>query len=93
MKLTDAPVNFHWPGMQLLEDLDISMPMMNPGERSLRFENGASMAAGLHYRSLAETATGTLEWWRAQPEERRANPRRWPSAESERQAIERIRAG
>jgi 2'-hydroxyisoflavone reductase len=91
--LTDAPVNFHWPGMQLLEELDISLPMMNPGERSLRFGNSASMAAGLHYRSLADTANGTLEWWLAQPEERRANSRRWPSAESEQQAIERIRAG
>ena len=77
--LTDAPVNFHWPSMQLIEELGIAPPMMNPGERSLLFENSASMAAGLHYRSLADTAAGTLAWWQAQTEERRSNPRRWPT--------------
>jgi len=88
--LTDAPVNFHWPGMELLAELDIPMPMMSPNIRSFRFENAASQSAGLHYRALADTAAGTLEWWNSQNEERRANPRRWPSPEAERQAIERI---
>ena len=89
--LTDEPVTFYWPDLDLLEELKISPPMMNPEQHSYRFENGASMAAGLHYRSLADTATATLDWWQSQSEERRANPRRWPSSESERAAIERIR--
>jgi hypothetical protein len=57
------------------------------------FVNAASIQAGLQYRSLADTATGTLEWWQAQPAERRANPRRWPAAETEQAAIAKIKAG
>lgn len=88
---TAEPVRFHWPEDELLEELDISLPMMARGQ-SLHFENSASMAAGLRYRSLTDTAAGTLEWWRSQPAERQANPRRWPSAEQEAEAIARIRA-
>lgn len=75
----------------LLEELEIDPPMMNPGSKSFRFENSASMEAGLHYRSLADTALGTLEWWQAQPGQRRNNPRGWPGREKERAAIERLR--
>jgi hypothetical protein len=49
------------------------------------------MAAGLTYRSLTDTAGGTLEWWWAQSEERRANARNWPSPEKEKEAIQRIK--
>lgn len=89
--LTAEPVRFHWPSDDLLEELGIDQPMMGR-EDSYHFDNAASMAAGLHYRSLADTAQGTLAWWHAQPEERRASPRRWPTAEQERSAIERIGA-
>ena len=37
--------------------------------------------------ALADTAAGTLEWWQSLPEERRANPRRWPSTGIEQAAI------
>lgn len=89
--LTDRAVTFYWPESDLLAELGISPPMMNPRESSLRFANQASMAAGLHYRSLADTATATLAWWNSQSDERRSNPRRWPSPEAEREAIERLR--
>ncbi|MBT8048489.1 MAG: NAD-dependent epimerase/dehydratase family protein [Xanthomonadales bacterium] len=89
--LTAEPVNFYWPDQALLSELDISMPMMSAERASTHFVNTASMEAGLHYRSLADTALGTLEWWQSQSAERRANPRRWPSAGQEHEAIERLR--
>ena len=89
--LTAEPVNFFWPDDALLDELEISMPMMRPD--SNHFVNTASMAAGLNYRSLADTATATLEWWNSQDAERRANPRRWPGREQEAAAITRLREG
>lgn len=88
---TAAPVRFHWPDDDLLEELGIDQPMMGRQE-SLHFDNAASMAAGLSYRSLADTAGGTLAWWQSQSEERRANPRRWPTPEQEQSAIRRLSA-
>jgi 2'-hydroxyisoflavone reductase len=87
--MTAAPVRFYWPTPELLEELDISMPMMPEG--SEHFDNTASMEAGLVYRSLADTASGTLEWWLSQPPERRADPRRWPSTEQVELAIARLK--
>lgn len=85
--LTAEPVNFYWPDPALLSELDIGMPMMSTERESVHFVNTNSMEAGLFYRSLADTATATLEWWQSQPAERRANARRWPSAEAEKTAI------
>ena len=91
---TDAPVRFWWPDEALLEELEIAPPMLdwNPrdDDRSVVFANAASMRAGLNYRSLADSVTGTLEWWNAQPAERRAEPRRWIPADKEREAIARL---
>lgn len=89
--MTDKPVTFYWPTEDLVEEYEINQPMMSAREGSLFFDNAASMAAGLHYRSLAETAADTLSWWHEQPDERRANPRRWPSSEKENEVIARIR--
>jgi 2'-hydroxyisoflavone reductase len=89
--MTAAPVTFYWPDQELLEELGIDMPMMSPGNE--HFVNTASMEAGLVYRSLADTATGTLEWWQAQDAERRNNPRRWPAADQEAAAISRLKEG
>lgn len=88
---TAEPVRFHWPGDELLAELGIDLPMMGR-EESSHFANTASMAAGLHYRALADTASGTLAWWQSLSEERRKSPRRWPTAEQEKSAIERITA-
>jgi 2'-hydroxyisoflavone reductase len=90
--MTDHPVSIFWPNADLLTELNIDLPMMGRGDMA-RFENSASMNAGLHYRSLVDTAAGTLEWWQSLPEERRANPRNWPSAEIEQAAILKITVG
>jgi 2'-hydroxyisoflavone reductase len=89
--LTAEPVNFYWPDVELLRELDISMPMMSQERVSTHFDNTASMAAGLSYRSLADTASDTLDWWQSLDAERRANPRRWPAAEKVQQAIARLK--
>jgi 2'-hydroxyisoflavone reductase len=88
--MTAAPVYFYWPSPALLEELDISMPMMPPG--SEHFDNTASIQAGLEYRSLADTASATLEWWLSQPTERRESPRGWPSTEQVELAIARLKS-
>jgi 2'-hydroxyisoflavone reductase len=88
--MTDQPVRFHWPTMELLEELEIETPMMSQNNNYERFENSASMAAGLKYRALADTASQLMAWWLAQPEERRANPRRWPDEAKVKQALARM---
>ena len=89
--LTDEPVTFFWPTDELLEELGVDQPMMS-GDDSYHFVNEASMTAGLRYRSLADTATGTLAWWRSLSAERRENARRWPTAAQEIAAIKRLKA-
>lgn len=89
--MTDRPVTFYWPTEELVEEYEINQPMMSAREGSLFFDNASSMAAGLHYRSLADTAADTLAWWHEQPEERRENPRRWPSREKESEVIARLK--
>jgi len=86
-----ANVELFWPDSSLLEELDIDLPMMGRGDSAL-FVNEASIKAGLDYRSLADTAAGTLEWWKSRPAERRASPRRWPSPEKEKTAIASLKA-
>ncbi|MEM9530508.1 MAG: NAD-dependent epimerase/dehydratase family protein [Pseudomonadota bacterium] len=90
--LTDKPVTFHWSTPEVLNDLELSMPMFGTESRSLHFDSSAAQAAGLKMRSLADSATAIHEWWQTLPEERRNNPRRWPTPEQESEAIARIRA-
>jgi len=89
--LTAEPVNFFWPDPALLTELDINMPMMPVEDNSTHFENSASMDAGLRYRSLADTANDTLQWWQSLDAERRNKARRWPSEEQEKAAIARLK--
>ncbi len=88
--ITEAPVEFYWPSEELLEELEINQPLMGRASTA-QFVNSASINAGLNYRSLADTAQGTLQWWNEQTEERRANARRWPTAEQEAAAIARLK--
>ncbi len=96
---TAAPVKFWWPDDALLDALEISPPMLSTatqnltGTGSVVFENTASMRAGLDYRPLADSALATLQWWRSEPAERRAEPRGWIPADKEAEAISRIRSG
>lgn len=88
--ITTAPVKFYWPDDDLLEELEITQPLMGRTSTA-QFVNSASLNAGMQYRSLADSALGTLEWWNAQSEERRTNARRWPSAAQQQAAIERLK--
>jgi 2'-hydroxyisoflavone reductase len=90
---TSAIVNFHWPSAELSAELELLAPMLEWSEPSTSFANERSLGAGIAYRPLGDSATGTLEWWQAQPEERRANPRGWPTEEQSQAALERIRSG
>jgi len=88
---TSQPVRFHWATPELVEELELSMPMMDWGGRGpVSFRNEASIEAGMTYRSIAETVVDTHAWWGAQPAERRDNPRRWMSSEQEKEALARL---
>ena len=85
-----APTRLHWPSQQLLQELDFPTPMFGFFEESIHVDASAAIASGLTYRSLAETVRDTHEWWTSQSEERRANPRGWPTAEQEAAVIARL---
>lgn len=88
---TSQPVRFHWATPELVEELELSMPMMDWGGRGpVSFRNEASIEAGMSYRSIAETTVDTHAWWGAQPAERRDNPRRWMSPEQEAEGLARL---
>jgi 2'-hydroxyisoflavone reductase len=89
---TSEPVRFHWATPELIQDLELSMPMMDWGrDRPVTFENEASIAAGMSYRPIADTTVDLHAWWNEQPAERRENPRQWMSADQEREALARLR--
>ena len=88
---TGKEVTFHWPSAELAEELELPAPMMDWGTDSNIFDNAASRAAGMDYRPLADSMKGTLEWWHAQDDERRANTRGWPTAEQEEAALKRMK--
>lgn len=93
---TSASVTFWWPDGTLLDELEISPPMLSTatrdltGDASVVFDNSASMRLGLGYRPLVDTARATLEWWQAQPAERRAEPRGWIAPDAECAAIAKL---
>ena len=88
---TSTVVNFHWPSAELSKELGLLAPMLEWSERSMTFANDRSLGAGIAYRPLADSAMATLRWWQDQTEERRANPRGWPTEEQSQAALERIR--
>ena len=77
---------------ELLQSMSFNSPWVWQGATSRHIDAAASVAAGLTYRSLAETVGDTHEWWQSQPDERRANARGWPTAEQERAVLERLGA-
>ncbi len=88
---TSEAVRFHWATPELIEAMELSMPMMGGGRgRPISFNNEASIAAGASYRPIADTVVDTHTWWNEQPAERRANPRRWMSPEQEQEALARL---
>ena len=47
------------------------------------FENKKAVAAGLSYRTLADTAQATLSWWNKLPDERKKQPKAGLDAQKE----------
>ena len=88
--MTPEPVRFHWPTAELLEQLKLPLPMMAGRQWSRHVDATPAKKAGLEFRALADTARDLQAWWLAQPEERRATPRRWPTLEQEAEAIRLI---
>lgn len=85
-----GPVRLHWPTRGLLDEFGFNPPWFWSGERSRHMDASASVAAGLTYRSLAESIGDTHEWWQSQSQERRNNARRWPTAQEERAVLARL---
>jgi 2'-hydroxyisoflavone reductase len=90
--------HLHWPSRELLEKTGFPTPMAANSEHSYFFDPSTSEAAGLTYRSLADTVRDTHDWWMSQTEERRAVPssraaadyRRWASEEEEAAVIAQV---
>ncbi|MBS0379478.1 MAG: NAD-dependent epimerase/dehydratase family protein [Proteobacteria bacterium] len=95
--LSAQPVQFVRPPAALVEELKVDFPLVEPtvsggifaNERT-SFDGSRAARAGVHYRSIADSGRGTLEWWRAQTPERRAAARRWPTAEQEKTILARL---
>lgn len=87
----NAPTTLHWAEPDLLDELRFHTPMMDRHGVNHRTDASHAVAAGLTYRSLAVTVRDTHDWWLSLSEERRANPRGWPSSDSEAAVIERLR--
>lgn len=87
---TAAPVELHWPSRELVDELEFNAPWFWRGNRSRHIDASASVAAGLTYRSLAETIRDTYDWWTSQSAERRANARGWPTPDEERAVLGRL---
>jgi 2'-hydroxyisoflavone reductase len=85
-----VPTRLHWPTRELVEELGYSVPWFWRGSRSRHIDASASVAAGLSYRSLAESIRDTHAWWLAQAPDRKANARGWPTPEQERAVLERL---
>jgi 2'-hydroxyisoflavone reductase len=85
-----AVSNLHWPSRELLEELQFSAPMFFNAPYSIYVDASSAIAAGLTFRPFAKTIRDTHKWWMAQSDERRGNPRRWPSADDEAAVLARM---
>jgi 2'-hydroxyisoflavone reductase len=99
--LSDTPVSFLRPPAALIEELKIDFPLVSPSPTGNElfahartiFDGSLAPKHGLGYRSLTDSGTATLAWWRAQTAERRAAAKNWPTAEQERAILGRMAPG
>jgi 2'-hydroxyisoflavone reductase len=91
------PAQIRWATSEVIAKTGIKLPLVRQpffkGADSLHFDSTAALAAGLRFRSLADTAAATSAWWRALPEERRAKPWGWPTEAQEQEALRLLSAG
>jgi len=88
-------ISFTWVPADFLAEQEVApwahMPAWIPPEGEFAgfgaFDNSHSVAAGLKYRPLADTAKATIDWWKAQPEERTAEPRAGLAPEREAEVL------
>jgi len=91
----DNEISFTWVDADFLEEHGVQawmhMTVWVPpvGEYAGFAASGIQRAldAGLTFRPLADTAEATIAYWKALPEERRANPKAGLSAEKENQVL------
>jgi 2'-hydroxyisoflavone reductase len=73
--ITNTPLSFNWIDQAFLEEREVRYPLWYPQNGPIRgisqVRSHRAVAAGLKFRPLAESARDTLEWFKAQPEERR----------------------
>jgi hypothetical protein len=85
-----AKSTMHWPTREQVEELEFQTPMFYNPPYSIHADSSAAQKAGLTFTPLADTVRDTHEWWLSQSDERRANPRRWPTAEQEAGVLARM---
>jgi 2'-hydroxyisoflavone reductase len=93
--VTSAPLSWTWVPLPFLEEHRVrpyaEMPVWRPPtpgfEGFARFDLSREVAAGLTYRTLADTATATLAFHRGRPAERQAQLRAGLSAEREAEVL------
>lgn len=86
--VTTGPVRFTWVDTAFLRDQGIQpwseLPLWIPADPLSSVDNRAAIAAGLRFRSLADTARDTLAWHDGRPQEQRE--RLWAGLSPEREA-------
>jgi 2'-hydroxyisoflavone reductase len=88
--LGTVPARFRYATPEVMATTGIRLPLVDPDGETLAISGAAAMAAGLHYRPLADTARATRDWWRTQSAERRSRPQGWPAPELEQEALRRL---
>lgn len=82
---------FRWATPQVLESLQLSLPLAAARRGRRRMLSDAAQQAGLEYRPLADTVAATRDWWGRQDPARRAAARGWPTPQLEKQALLMLR--
>jgi 2'-hydroxyisoflavone reductase len=93
--VTDAPLSWTWVPLEFLSQHRVrpyaEMPVWRPPtpgyEGFARFDLSREVAAGLTFRTLADTAAATLEFHRSRPPARQAQLRSGLSAEREAEVL------
>lgn len=85
---TTSDTRLHWPTMEQLEAAGFNPPMFPVTATSEFIDSSRAKAAGMDMTPLAESVQKIHGWWTGAPAERRANPRRWPTAEQEQAVLD-----
>jgi 2'-hydroxyisoflavone reductase len=89
-------VSFTWVDADFLAEHEVApwgemtawLPPVGDTAGFAAFDNSRAVAAGLTFTPLAVTAKSTLDWWKAQPEERQASPRAGLAPDKETKVLE-----